>query len=74
MLPSGESTSRRAAQRVACATGKPFDALGGRRLATLRAGRICPDLCASRLNRGPATLFDGLLDLGPNPPRQNGSI
>ncbi len=56
------------------ATGKPFDVLGGRRLEPLRAGRICPDLGASRLDRGTATLFAGPLDLGPNPPRQNGSI
>ena len=38
LLPSGESTSRRSVQPVAGATGKRFDALGGRRLATLRAG------------------------------------
>ena len=67
------------------ATGKRFDALGGRRWRTLSmfvletsarngAGRICPDLGASRLDRSTATLFDGPLDLGPNPPRQNGSI
>ena len=60
-------------QPVARATGKRFDTLGGRRLKTLRAGWICPDLGASRLNRSPATLFDDPLDLGPNPPRHNGS-
>ncbi|MFY0614328.1 MAG: hypothetical protein JXQ99_22560 [Hyphomicrobiaceae bacterium] len=56
------------------AAGKPFDTLGGRRLRTLRAGRICPDLGASRLVRSTATHCDGPLDLRPNPPRQNGSI
>ena len=60
-------------QPVAGATGKRFDALGGRRLATLRAGRICPDIGASRLNRSRATLFAGPLDLVTNSPRQNGS-
>ena len=60
-------------QPVAGATGKRFDELGGRRLQTLRAGRICPDLCASRLVRSTATHCDGPLDLEPNPPRQNGS-
>ncbi len=69
-------------QHVAGATGKRFDELGGRRLQTRlggaklclgRAGRICPDLCASRLVRSTATHCDGPLDLEPNPPRQNGS-
>ncbi len=69
-------------QPVAGATGKRFDELGGRRLQTrlggaklrlARAGRICPDLCASRLVRSTATHCDGPLDLEPNPPRQNGS-
>ena len=60
-------------QPVARATGKRFDTLGGRRLATLRAGRICPDLCASRFVRSADTHCDGPLDLGTNPPRQNGS-
>ncbi len=69
-------------QPGAGATGKRFDELGGRRLQTrlggakLRlgwAGRICPDLCASRLVRSTATHCDGPLDLEPNPPRQNGS-
>ncbi len=69
-------------QPVAGATGKRFDELGGRRLQTrlggaklrlARAGRICPDLCASRLVRSTATHCDGPLDLGTNPPRQNGS-
>ncbi len=71
-------------QPVAGATGKRFDELGGRRLQTLSmfvfetstrqwAGRICPDLCASRLVRSTATHCDGPLDLEPNPPRQNGS-
>ncbi len=69
-------------QPVAGATGKRFDELGGRRLQTRlggaklclgRAGRICPDLCASRLVRSTATHCDGPLDLEPNPPRQNGS-
>ena len=69
-------------QPVANATGKRYDAhgrfLGGRRLQTLSmfvfetstriwAGRICPDLGASRLVRSWATHCDGPLDLGPNP-------
>jgi len=60
-------------QPVVRATGKRFDTLGGRRLETRRAGRICPDLCASRLIRSRATHGDDPLNLGPNPLRQNGS-
>ena len=60
-------------QPVAHATVKRFDALGGRRLETRRAGWICPDLCEFRLVRSWATHGDGPLDLEPNPPLQNGS-
>ena len=72
-LQTASRASRRSAQPVAGATGKRFDVLGGRRLQTLRAGRICPDLGAARLVRSTATHYHGPLDLGPNPPRQNGS-
>ncbi len=81
-LQTASRASRRSVQPVAPATGKRFDELGGRRLQTrlggaklclARAGRICPDLCASRLVRSTATHCDGPLDLEPNPPRQNGS-
>ena len=73
LLSNGESIQQEKCAARSTRTGKRFDTLGGRRLKTLRAGWICPDLGASRLNRSPATLFDDPLDLGPNPPRQNGS-
>ena len=85
LFSNGESIQQEKCAAHGSATGKRFDALGGRRLKThsmfvletsarIWVGRICPNLGASRLNRGAATLFDGPLDLGPNPPRQNGSI
>ena len=74
LFSNGESIQQEKCAAGSSATGKRFDTLGGRRLETLRAGRICPDLGATRLNRSAATLFDGPLDLVTNSPRQNGSI
>ena len=74
LFSNGESIQQEKCAAHSSATGKRFDAVGGRRLETFRAGPICPDLGATRLNRSAATLFDGPLDLVTNWPRQNGSI
>jgi len=82
---NGLSIEQEKCAALSSATGKRFDALGGRRVEThsmfvretsarIWAGRMCPDLGAFRLNRRAVTLFDDPLDLEPNSPRQKGSI
>ena len=42
LFPNGESIQQEKCAARSSATGKRFDALGGRRLETLRAGRMDP--------------------------------